>query len=124
MGVEGRAKRNYRHGRRTEGGQPFRPDIIVHRRLSNKENVLVVETKARAQRSGSDEKRLRELTAELGVFRYWAGAFVIFFNRPRTVLRTGVMRVTVQWFTDAAEEPVEFVQPVSDALRDQILALI
>jgi hypothetical protein len=105
------------------GGRRFRPDIIVHRRLSNDENVLVIETKARAQRGTSDVEKLKELTEELGMFHYWAGAFIIFFNEPKMVWNSGALRATVDWFTDLEEEQVEFLKPVPSALREQIQAM-
>jgi hypothetical protein len=72
---------------------------LMDRRLSNDENALVVEAKARAQKSISDFHKLRELTENLGMFHYWAGAFVIFFNEPRMVLKSRAPRASVEWFT-------------------------
>jgi hypothetical protein len=105
------------------GGRRFRPDIIVHRRLSNDENVLVVETKARAGGGILDIEKLKELTEELGMFHYWFGAFIIFFNKPRMVLNYGALRVSVDWITGLEKERVEFVRPVPGALMERIQAM-
>jgi hypothetical protein len=104
LNVDCEYNRNMMRAKELRGGRRFRPDIIVHRRLSNDENVLVVETKARAQRGTSDLEKLKELTEELGMFRYWAGAFIIFFNEPRMVLNSGTLRASVHWFTGVEEE--------------------
>jgi len=123
LNVDCEYNRNMMRSKELRGGSRFRPDIIVHRRLSNDENVLVVETKAQARRGEPDVKKLKELTNELGVFRYWAGAFVTFSNEPRMVLQSGALKVLVRWFPDPEEEPVEIVRSLPAALRDQIQAL-
>jgi hypothetical protein len=103
------------------GGRRFRPDIIIHRRLSNAENVLVVETKSRAQNSASDERKLSELTAEMSTYRYWAGAFIVFFNQPSTVMQSGVLQVTIDWFSRSEkEERIEIAYPIPNQLLRRV----
>jgi hypothetical protein len=106
------------------GGRRFRPDIIIHRRLSNEENVLVIETKSRAQRGPSDVAKLRELIAEQGAYHYWAGAFIVFHNAPRAVLRSGELRISVRWFVDGGEAYEVFARPVPPTLKEQIAAML
>jgi hypothetical protein len=106
------------------GGRRFRPDIIIHRRLSNAENVLVIETKSRAQRGGpSDVAKLKELVAEQGFYRYWAGAFIVFHNSPSAVFRSGALRISAQWILEGHEMAKEFVRNVPSKLINQIAAL-
>lgn len=56
----------------------FFPDIVVHKRRDDTENVLVCEIKKAGNSRGGDEdrKRLQTLTRADGYFRYKLGAFI------------------------------------------------
>jgi hypothetical protein len=117
LNVDCEYNRNMMKAKQLSGGRRFRPDIIIHRRLSNAENVLVVETKSRAQNSASDERKLSELTAEMSTYRYWAGAFIVFFNQPSTVMQSGVLQVTIDWFSRSEkEERIQIAYPIPSQL--------
>ena len=60
----------------TQGRSIF-PDIIVHRRRTN-ENLLVVEVKKTTNKLLGDEEKLCALTADDGEFAYTLGLHVIF----------------------------------------------
>ena len=124
LNVDCEYNRNMMDVKRLNEGRGFRPDIIIHRRLSNGENLLVVETKSRAQKSSSDARKLAELTAEMGVYRYWAGVFIIFFNNPSTVLRSGVLHVRADWFfRSEREEQIAIERPIPAELLNRIRAI-
>ena len=64
LNVDCEYNRDMMHAKRLKGGNRFRPDIIIHRRLSNDENLLVVEAKAPARGGRPDIDRLEELVDE------------------------------------------------------------
>jgi hypothetical protein len=66
---------------------------------------------------------LKDLTDELGMFRYWAGAFIVFFNEPRMVLDSGALRVSVEWLPDLEKKRVGFEKKISNVLIEQIQRL-
>src|SRR5581483_10862359 len=120
LNVDCEYNRNMMRAKELRAGRRFRPDIIVHRRLSNDQNVLVIESKARAQDSSSDIEKLRELTEEQGIFHYWVGAYIVFFNEPNEVLESAVLRVSVDWFPTQGAERVLLQKPVPFRLIEQI----
>ena len=100
--------------KKLSNGNCFRPDIIVHSRLRNDKNVLVVEAKS-IQQNGAPEdiEKWRELTAEHGDYRYWAGAFVLFYNESTVLIQNGTLRVTIEWFPQAAPQiPTEITHSI------------
>jgi hypothetical protein len=124
LNVDCEYNRDMMRAKELPGGRRFRPDIIVHRRLSNDENLLVVETKARAQRSASDRQKLRLLLDERGRFHYSAGALITFFNERTRVLRTGTVRVSVDWITSEEEERFGFERRIPGQLAALIRAML
>ena len=48
--------------RRSDTGNPVRPDIIVHKRGSNENNCLVIEIKAERDQTSKDTKKLKDYT--------------------------------------------------------------
>ena len=106
LNVDCEYNRNITDEKRLADGKRFRPDIIMHRRSSNRENALAVEVKMRGGTLASDTIRLRELTRERTQFDYWAGAVIIFFNQRRALIRDGTLRVTIDWFPQSSEQPL------------------
>jgi hypothetical protein len=122
LNVDCEYNRNMMRAKTLIGKRRFRPDIIIHRRLSNDENLLVVETKSRARKSVSDAQRLSELTAELSDYGYSGGAFIIFHNRPTTMLKRGVLPVTIDWYfaSTLQAEPTKTEGRISGRLMDEL----
>ena len=56
------------------------PDIIIHKRGHDKDNLIVFEIKCKAEATPCDLKKLELLTRRKGRFRYKFGIFVRFYN--------------------------------------------
>jgi hypothetical protein len=125
LNVDCEYNRDMMRAKMLKGKRRFRPDIIIHRRLRNDENVLVVETKSQAHNSVSDVQRLSELTAESSDYRYSAGAFVTFHNRSSTMLKRGVLRVTGDWYFGSEREgPIARERSIPNDLMHQIRSVV
>jgi len=75
--------RNLGEPKRTENfPKGVLPDILLHRRGNNHENILVMEFKGRWNRAGRkrDEQKLLEFTSQDGWYRYALGAFVDIYD--------------------------------------------
>jgi hypothetical protein len=106
-------------------GKPFRPDIIIHRRLSNKNNLLVVEAKTGPQDEEEDIKKLQELIQEIGRYHYFVGAFIRFFNNPDRVQDTRQIVIRLRWFANVRGvlEEETLVRRVGDELNNRVRAI-
>jgi hypothetical protein len=63
----------------TPNGKKIRPDILVHKRNDDKNNILTIEIK-KNRKSKWDENKLKELTSPQGKFKYELGVFIYFPN--------------------------------------------
>ena len=64
-------------------GKPIRPDVLIHKRNSDENNILVIEVK-KTRVSKHDVEKLKTLTNQKGVYKYLLGAFIHFPNtEPR-----------------------------------------
>jgi hypothetical protein len=71
LNVDCEYNRDMADAKRFKGDKRFRSDIIIHRRFSNDQNLLVVEAKDPARgRRASDFDRLKELIDERGRYHY------------------------------------------------------
>ncbi len=67
----------------------FRPDIILHQRNTDAQNLIVVEVK-RDKFCPFDEAKIKAMTKQQGVFRYRIGVFIYFLKDSPEFL----------WYTD------------------------
>lgn len=78
------------------------PDIIVHRRMTNESNLLVVEVKKHNSRVDHeyDRQKLRAFTEVDGTnpYHYNYGVFLVFETRRQTPLRP-----ELEWFVEGRE---------------------
>jgi hypothetical protein len=64
------------------------PDIVIHHRGHDRNNLVVFEIKSKSEATACDIKKLELLTKESGQFRYALGVFVLFGNeRPECKLK-------------------------------------
>jgi hypothetical protein len=98
LNVDCEYNRDMMDAKRLRSGNRFRPDIIVHRRFSNEENLLVVEAKATARGGRTDLDRLKELVNQRERYRYFTGVFIMFINHRDRVQRTGEILIRLRWF--------------------------
>jgi hypothetical protein len=81
------------HKKLRNGRKRVRPDVIVHKRLADESNLLVVEAKKNkptGQVHNDDGKKLKAFTLSCGKFRYEWGAYL-------------------NWFPSGSNEPYEIV---------------
>ena len=68
-----------------DGEKYFRPDIILHQRGNNSENILIIECKKAQTIKGKkviyDFKKLKAFTCENGNFKYKIGVSIVFNNK-------------------------------------------
>jgi len=87
----------------------FRPDIIIHKRLTDTHNLFTLEAKVSANPdSDEDEKKLEELVSPSGKFNYLLGAFLKVYNKKAEILGSRSIRITVTWYSSnspTAEDP-------------------
>ena len=57
------------------------PDIIIHKRGHDRNNLVVFEVKSKSEATACDIKKLELMTAQGGGFRYGFGFFVQFGNK-------------------------------------------
>lgn len=69
------------------------PDIIIHERNTDKNNLLVIEMK-KEDDDNCDIKKLKGLTYQNGVFKYKLGLFIKFDPQYKPIL---------MWFEDGRE---------------------
>jgi hypothetical protein len=84
------------------------PDIIVHRRKTNRDNLLVVEVKKNKRRYGGDLDR-RKLVAftergEENDYKFKYGAFVV-LAIPDAEAKDVRLKYDVEWYTDGTPLP-------------------
>ncbi|GHU15539.1 hypothetical protein FACS189441_7350 [Betaproteobacteria bacterium] len=65
-------------------GKSVRPDIILHRRLSNDENTMVVEFKVDGNGTDHDCRKLENFTRLEGEYKYFIGVSVL-LNQQKPV---------------------------------------
>lgn len=64
------------------------PDILIHKRGHDRNNLVVFEIKSKSEATACDIKKLELLTKESGQFRYRLGVFVLFGDeRPECKLK-------------------------------------
>lgn len=65
-----------------DDGTNIRPDILIHQRMIQNENILVIEIKKNCKSivDAEDEIKLRELTNQSGRYAYRYGLFMNFTN--------------------------------------------
>jgi hypothetical protein len=122
LNVDCEYNRDMLQPKRLKDGKPFRPDIIIHRRLSNESNLLVVEAKAGPQDEKKDIEKLQELIDEAGQYHYFVGAFIRFFNDPVRVRDTREVVIRLRWFVTSRgiTEEETFIRRVGDELNNRV----
>ena len=65
--------------KRRADGSSFNPDIIVHRRESDRYNLLVIEAKKSNGEDNHEAERLKEATSPQSEYRYQLGILIIFY---------------------------------------------
>jgi len=121
LNVDCEYNRDMMDAKRLRSGSRFRPDIIVHRRFSNEENLLV-EAKATARDGRTDLDRLNELVNQRERYRYITGVFITFINHRDCVRRTGEILIRLRWFPVIAGLPEEetLTWPLGDELIHRV----
>lgn len=125
LNVDCEYNRDMLQPKRLKDGTPFRPDIIIHRRLSNENNLLVVEAKAGVQDEKEDIKKLQELIDEMGRYHYCVGAFIRFSNDPARIRHRREIVIRLYWFGSVLGVPEQEIltQPIGDELSKRLCAL-
>jgi hypothetical protein len=67
----------------------IKPDILIHKRMDNRFNVMVLEAKARAATSSRDKQKLEAMLEIRGMYRYALGVYLHVENKRTRVLGTG-----------------------------------
>jgi hypothetical protein len=98
------------HPKSAPGLGRIKPDILIHKRMDRHFNLLVVEAKARASTSVRDIRKVRALTEIARAFGYALGVYLHVQNKPRRVLRTGKVEMSIAW--EGEDEQIKFERRV------------
>lgn len=96
----------------------IKPDILIHKRMDNRFNVMVLEAKARAATSVRDRQKLEAMLAISGVYRYALGVYLHVENKRSRILKTRQVRLSLRWH--GSDEVCEMVRDVPDAILHEI----
>ncbi|WP_342726761.1 hypothetical protein AAFG07_07900 [Bradyrhizobium sp. B097] len=67
----------------------IKPDILIHKRMDNRFNIMVLEAKAGAATSLRDKQKLEAMLEIRGMYRYALGVYLHVENQRKRVLETG-----------------------------------
>jgi hypothetical protein len=77
------------------GSKGIRPDIIVHKRGNQSNNLIVIEVKKRETPLDWDERKLKWMTSQRGKYHYKLGLFLGF-----TKINDSKASITKIWYKD------------------------
>jgi hypothetical protein len=97
LNVDCEYNRQRLHPKSAPGLGRIKPDILIHKRMDTRFNLLVVEAKARAATSTRDIQKIRALTEITGAFGYAVGAYLHVQNQPNRILKTGKVEMSIAW---------------------------
>jgi hypothetical protein len=96
----------------------IKPDILIHKRMDDRFNVMVLEAKARAATSARDKQKLEAMLAIRGMYRYALGVYLHVENKRSRILKTGKVRLSLRWH--GSDEVREMVRNVPDSILHEI----
>jgi len=98
----------------------IKPDILVHKRMDNRFNLMVLEAKAGAQTSVRDKQKLTAMLEVHGMYRYALGVYLHVENKRKRVLETGKVKLSLRWH--GTEEPFAMEKDVPENILREIAA--
>lgn len=78
---------------------PVRPDLVLHKRISHEENILIVEFKGHwneSQSISNDYTKLEDFTRKIGEYKYQLGVSVVFHSD----------HCSIAYFVDGKKSPM------------------
>ncbi|WLB53911.1 hypothetical protein [Bradyrhizobium japonicum] len=105
------------HPKSIRGGR-IKPDILIHKRIDNRFNIMVLEAKARAATSARDEQKLEAMLAIRGMYRYALGVYLHVENKRSRILKTGQVKLSLRWH--GSDDVCEMVRHVADPILHEI----
>jgi hypothetical protein len=75
----------------------IKPDVLVHKRMDDRFNLMVLEAKAGAATSLRDKQKLEAMLEIRGAYRYALGVYLHVENKRKRVLETGKIRLSLRW---------------------------
>ncbi|MCK9913695.1 hypothetical protein MXD81_31385 [Microbacteriaceae bacterium K1510] len=78
----------------------IKPDILIHKRMDNRFNLMVLEAKAGAQTSTRDKQKLTEMLRVRGMYHYTLGVYLHVENKRARVLKSKKVMISLRWHGD------------------------
>lgn len=103
----------------TDGSQRAEmPDIIVHSRGNDGNNLIAMEIKSKEQNDASDKEKLVSLTRQDGNYRYKYGLHIKFSNNPEVRVSAFDVYIDGQINTVETSELKEFLNNNGTPIQD------
>lgn len=96
----------------------IKPDILIHKRMDSRFNLMVLEAKAGAATSARDKQKLAAMLAVRGMYRYALGVYLHVENKRKRVLETGKVRLSLRWH--GSDEVWEMARDVPENILHEI----
>ncbi|PIT03889.1 hypothetical protein TSA1_26280 [Bradyrhizobium nitroreducens] len=96
----------------------IKPDILIHKRMDNRFNIMVLEAKARAATSVRDKQKLEAMLAIRGMYRYALGVYLHVENKRNRILKTGQVRLSLRWH--GSDEVCEMARDIPEPILREL----
>jgi hypothetical protein len=96
----------------------IKPDILIHKRMDSRFNLMVLEAKAGAATSVRDKQKLTAMLEVRGTYRYALGVYLHVENKRRRVLETGQVRLSLRWH--GSEDLTQMVEDIPESILREI----
>jgi hypothetical protein len=96
----------------------IKPDILIHKRMDSRFNLMVLEAKAGAASSPRDKQKLTAMLEVQGTYRYALGVYLHVENKRKRVLQTGQVRLSLRWH--GSEELTQIIEDVPERILREI----
>ncbi|WP_027547611.1 hypothetical protein [Bradyrhizobium sp. WSM2254] len=98
----------------------IKPDILIHKRMDSRFNLMVLEAKAGAETSTRDKQKLSAMLEVQGMYRYALGVYLHVENKRKRVLQTGRVKLSLRWH--GSDDPYEMESDIPANILREIAA--
>ena len=96
----------------------IKPDILIHKRMDSRFNLMVLEAKAGAATSVRDKQKLAAMLEVQGTYRYALGVYLHVENKRKRVLQTGQARLSLRWH--GSEDLIQMAEDIPEQILWEI----